>query len=220
MCFSVYASFGAGVILGVVGAVVVKKTKDPTEKLFGAIPLLFSVQQISEGFVWLSFRNVDYAASQQGFVHIFLFFAFVLWPVWIPLSILLLEEDVKRRRILRLLTGTGFFISLYIVYCMFAYPLYASIEDHHIHYSFGSPQELLSLRWLSDAFYFIVTIPPAFISSKKRVWIFGVIIAGSYIISRILFKDVVVSVWCFLAGILSIAIYFILSQKKTSTTTV
>ena len=213
MCFSVNASFGAGIVLAVAGAVALKRARDPSERLFAGIPLLFSVQQLSEGFVWLSFKNPEYAGMQQVFVHIFLLFAFVLWPIFIPLSIMRFEINTKRKRILLLLSIIGVCISLFIAFCMFGYPTYAVISEHHIRYSFGFPQKLLSLRWLTDAIYFLVTIPPAFISSKKRVWIFGIIIAGSYILSRLFFKDVVVSVWCYFAGMLSIAIYFILAPK-------
>jgi len=57
MCFSATASFGASAVLGVIGIVAVAKAKTNPQRVFATIPLIFSVQQLSEGFLWLSLKN-------------------------------------------------------------------------------------------------------------------------------------------------------------------
>lgn len=215
MCFSTSASFGAATILGVAGITTITKAQ-PHAKYFAAIPLLFSVQQFAEGFVWLTFTHTNYAAVQQIPIHILIVFAYVIWPVWIPLSIMLVEKNAKRKKALQVLLLTGIFISLYIAYCLCVYPVRAIVTAHHIKYTFGFPHTLLALTWLSDAFYFIASLLPPFISSAKRIWMFGVVITLSYIVSRIYFKDAVISVWCFFAAALSIIILLIISANKKS----
>lgn len=215
MCFSASASFGAGTILGVIGVVTIKKAQ-PSTKYFAAIPLLFSIQQFAEGFVWLTFMHANYAAAQQIPIHIFIVFSYVIWPVWISLSIMLAEKNANRKKVLQVLLFTGIFISLYIAYCLCVYPVHAVVTAHHIKYTFGFPHILLALTWLSDAFYFMATILPPFISSAKRIWMFGVVITLSYIVSRVYFKDAVISVWCFFAAALSIIILLIISGNKKS----
>ena len=55
MCFSATASFIAGTTLSVVGVAALKRTEAKTELPFAAIPLLFGIQQLIEGVIWLTF---------------------------------------------------------------------------------------------------------------------------------------------------------------------
>src|SRR5690349_25018906 len=136
MCFSASASFGAGIILGVIGVVTLKKAKNFPQRLLAAIPLIFSIQQFSEGVLWLALMNSHYAGWQQSATYIFLVFAYMVWPVWIPLTIMLLEKNKKRRKLLQVLFITGIFISVYIAFCMLSYSVKAVVFNYHIHYTF------------------------------------------------------------------------------------
>ena len=100
MCFSAGASFGASALLLVGGYATLKKVKQPNQMMFAAIPLIFSIQQFTEGFVWLSFQDPGFYSLQHVFSNIFLFFALIVWPIWVPVSILQLEEEAKRKKIL------------------------------------------------------------------------------------------------------------------------
>ena len=84
MCFSASASFGAGVVLSVIGVASIKKAKSPTQIIFASIPLIFAVQQITEGFLWLSLTHSNFASLKQVTTYIFLFFAQIVWPIWVP----------------------------------------------------------------------------------------------------------------------------------------
>ena len=97
MCFSTSASFGAGVVLAVIAIAAIKKAKSGPETFFAGIPLMFSFQQITEGFVWVSLSNPGYSSLQQVSTYTFLFIAQVVWPLWVPLSIYLLEKNEKRK---------------------------------------------------------------------------------------------------------------------------
>ena len=56
MCFSATASFVAGSALVVLGVATLRATRRKSEIPFAAIPLLFGIQQLVEGLLWLSFR--------------------------------------------------------------------------------------------------------------------------------------------------------------------
>ncbi len=200
MCFSANASFGASIILGAVSVVAIRKAATMPQCLFAVVPFLFSIQQAAEGVVWLSLMNAGYTAWLAIAVHIFLLFAYVVWPVWVPLTIMLLI--------------TGAFTSLYIAACMLLYPVHAAVNDHHIKYTFGYPQAIHDLRWLSDTFYFISTLAASFIATTKKVWLFGIVLIAAYIVSRVFFKDAVISVWYYFAALLSVVILYIIQQNK------
>jgi hypothetical protein len=57
MCFSASVSFTAGTALIALGAVTLKKAGHGAELAYAAIPLLFGVQQLIEGLLWLSFSS-------------------------------------------------------------------------------------------------------------------------------------------------------------------
>jgi hypothetical protein len=56
MCFSATASFSAGTVLLGLGALTLKLVRHPRELMFAAIPLLFAIQQWTEGVIWLTFH--------------------------------------------------------------------------------------------------------------------------------------------------------------------
>ena len=63
MCFSATASFSAGAVLLGLGTLTVKSAHRRRELPLAAIPLLFAIQQLTEGVIWLTFR---YDAPQMN----------------------------------------------------------------------------------------------------------------------------------------------------------
>jgi hypothetical protein len=127
MCFSANASFISGSVLTIIGVATVMKAKTPFRAAaFGSIPFIFAIQQYSEGFVWLSLTNSSYQGLQQISTYIFLIFAHITWPTWLPFSILLLEKKGQRKNILFLLLGAGIVLSVYYAVSLASYPVVAT----------------------------------------------------------------------------------------------
>jgi len=220
MCFSAEASFIAGTVLSGVGIATIRRSQQRFQLFFSSIPLLFGIQQIAEGFLWLSLLNDNFALFKAPSSLIFLSFAQILWPIWVPLSILLLEENKKFVKILSILFLIGFIVSAYLAYRLYFAYISAEIVGHHISYNIGiSNTSILILSPL----YFVATVMPAFFSSIKRMWFLGFLILLSYIITKIFFENYVISIWCFFGAIISISVYSIINktyrtpQKEIST---
>ena len=214
MCFSAGASFGAGAVLSVIGVGSIRKAQSPSQVFFASIPLIFSVQQLSEGVLWLALQNSNLEPLSPLATYIFLFFAQVLWPVWVPCSILLLEKRKRRRMIGKILVGIGILVSAYLTVCLVKFPPVAQIVGYHI--SYGQDFTIPFSRF-GGLLYALATIAPLFFSSVRRMWCLGLLIFISYIISLVFYTDYIVSVWCFFAAIISISIYGImLGVKKTN----
>jgi hypothetical protein len=211
MCFSANASFVAGIILPVIGVAAIIKVQHKSQILFASIPLLFAVQQIAEGFLWITLPNPDYASVSQGLTYVFLFFAQFFWPLWIPISILMLEKENKRKKIQKVFVGMGMLVSIYFAYCLLSYHVHADIVGYHITYTVDYPNPLGKYVGI---LYFIATVAPPFFSHIKRMWMFGAAILISYIITAIFFEHYVVSVWCFFASVISISIYAIMLEIR------
>jgi hypothetical protein len=208
MCFSSTVSFTAGIALTAVGAVTLKKAESNYERPFAAIPLLFGIQQILEGFVWLCLQGKFGGPQElQSFVYLFLFIAQVLWPFWVPLSIIQLEKKGDANLFEKALLVLGFALSIYLGYCLYQFPVSAKIEEHHILYLQHYPK---SIALLSGIVYTVVTILPPFFSKLKFMWALGLLILLSYGVTAIFYEGFVVSVWCFFASIISVAVWWIL----------
>lgn len=213
MCFSAGASFGAGIILAIVGAGAIKEAKAPSQLMFAAIPLVFSIQQIIEGMVWLSFTNPAFLLWREQATYGFLVFAQVIWPAWVPLAILLMEKEKRRIRILEALSVLGIMVSVYLAFCLFSFPVRSEAANYHIAYFIDLPASIISDKGL---FYIIVTVLSPFVSSTKKMWIFGLTILLSYLLTKFFFSQYVISVWCFFAAITSGTVFYILQRAGKS----
>jgi len=126
MCFSATASFIAGVSLLVLGVATVKKTKRKAEIPFAMIPLLFGVQQIIEGMLWLSFR-FDALLLNVIMTYVFTLFSHVLWQICVPFSIGLMETVAWCKKVISAFQITGIAVGLYHLYVIVKFPVTSEV---------------------------------------------------------------------------------------------
>jgi hypothetical protein len=210
MCFSAGASFASGIVISSIGAVALKEVKKPSQIAFASIPLLFGIQQIAEGFVWLALTDPEYAHFQKAGTCLFLVMAKVVWPAMIPLSVLLMEEGSKNKRMLSILLAMGLSVSLYYSYCLVFLNVIPQIAGHHIQYISDYPESLAVPVFFV---YFIAGITPLFISSIRRTRLLGVLMFFSCLITALFFVQYLTSVWCFFAALISVVVLWILRES-------
>jgi hypothetical protein len=213
MCFSAGASFAGGVVISAVGVATVRKARKPTQRLFAGIPLLFGFQQFAEGVLWVTLRSSGHDWLQNAATYIFLITALVIWPVLIPLSVWFMEEVKKRKKILAGLIVTGGILSLFYVFCLVFYDVNPQINGFHIKYVDEFPETAVDIAFI---FYLTSTIAPLFISSVRRMWLFGILITVSCVVAGIFFAQYLTSIWCFFAALISVVIYLILNEPQTT----
>jgi hypothetical protein len=211
MCFSAGASFTGGVIISAIGVAVVTKVHKPSQLLFASIPLFFGLQQFTEGILWLTISNSKYLIYQQFATYFFLFMADFLWPVLVPLSILLMEKNARKRKMLWVLLITGIIVSLYYGSCLLLFHITPVIKGYHIKYLTDFPD---FMEYPAVILYLVATLPPLFISSVKRVYILGILMFFSCLVTALFFTQFLLSVWCFFAAFISGVIFWILNDSK------
>jgi hypothetical protein len=210
MCFSPEASFAGGVVISSIGIISIRKVHNPSQILFASIPLFFGLQQFVEGTLWLTLPIAEYVTIQKISGYIFLVMAQVIWPVMIPLSVLLMEGSKKRKKILFALLLCGFLLSMYYAFCLLFFSINPRIEGYHIYYHNNFPESLSIVAFI---FYLIATITPLFVSSVKRTHLLGILMTLSCLITAIFFTQYLTSVWCFFAALISCVIYWILNDS-------
>lgn len=212
MCFSATASFSASIVIGLVGVATIKSCKTPSEKYLGSVPFLFALQQVSEGFVWLSINHPAFAHLQHLFTLCFLFFAWVVWPILIPLAFYKLEPNDKRKLWCKRLIYVGVASGAYAVFNMFAkYPV-PDVATFHIIYkvekTFGHNFFFIP----HQTAYILATVLPMFLSSLKGVKILALSNFIALLLCFIFFQFALPSTWCFFAAFLSAIIYRIINH--------
>jgi hypothetical protein len=200
MCFSATASFIAGVSLSVLGVATVKKVKRRAEVPFAMIPLLFGVQQIVEGMLWLSFR-FDAPLLNVTMTYLFTLFSHVLWPMYVPFSIGLMENVAWRTKELSVFQITGIAVGLYLLYFIVRFPVTSKVHQYMVYVlPYVKEQPVLE-------FYLAATCVAPFFSSHKIINIFGVLALLLFMVAYWFYTVAFFSVWCFFAAILSAVIY-------------
>jgi hypothetical protein len=211
MCFSAPVSFASGVILSATGVVAAGKIERPEQRQFSSVPFLFAIQQFAEAVLWLTLRSGGREWLTNAATYTFLISALVVWPLAVPLSMRLMEKDAGRRRILTVFLFAGIVLALYYAFCLATRSVTAQIEGHHILYIDNFPA-----RFTNAAFflYIAATVAPLFVSSVRRMKVFGVLIAASLALSAAIFAWYLTSVWCFFAAAASMTIVWILGEQR------
>jgi hypothetical protein len=207
MCFSAPASFVSGVGLFVVGIAAIVKSKTVPQYVLCCIPILFAVQQSVEGMVWLGLSDPAYYRWLQWSVYLFLGFAQLVWPILVPLSILLLEKEPTRRKLLQVLLVIGILTAAYLGYSLLNFKTLVKIEGSHILYSLQFPYQSKLLRGIP---YMLATAVSPFISSNKQLRLLGWVLIGSYLFTALIYLRYLTSVWCYFGALLSSLIFFII----------
>lgn len=196
MCFSETASLVAGVTLCGVGAAVLPMATRQREIPLAAIPLLFGIQQLVEGFVWRALETGDHVGGVL--VGTYLFFALVLWPTFVPLAAWLVEPDQRRRKGIAAVGAVGLAVSLYLGFTLFSHDVAAHARTHRIVYDLPTFP-----RGMNAYPYIFATCASCLLSSLRSLNALGVFAMVTASIAASLYSYAFVSVWCFLAALIS-----------------
>jgi len=202
MCFSAVGSFAAAGLLTGIGTMSLRKNSAPRLRMFAAIPLLFAAQQAAEGVVWLAMNRANAAGVQGLAVTVFLGFALVVWPTWLPLSLLRMERQRAPRQRLTALTAAGIAVSAYAAVLLVRWHPIAQVAGHSIRYLYSAGPSALPPGFYLLA-YAVPTVAPFFISSASLARVTGLALIGSLVAAAIVERDALTSVWCFFAALLS-----------------
>lgn len=217
MCFSKEASYVTGTLLMAIGSYTFYTNKQKKLIPASCIPLFFGIQQIAEGNLWTSLEQ-GFPVRLESFANLtstfsisaalFLFFAFIVWPLWIPLSALLPEKIPARRLLLGALLILGTSLSIISLLSLKSNIVVIKIVENSIQY-LPENHLLLPLSIFIPLYGIAVTLP-SFISTTRGFAIFGITSLASLIISYYLYYNTFTSVWCFVSACLSILIVAII----------
>jgi hypothetical protein len=209
MCFSATASFTAAGIIGAIGVVTLTRARNPRELPLAAAPLLFALQQATEGLLWLQLPLAPEGAISTGLTLVYLLFSNVFWPVYAPLAVFLIEPSAGRRRLMATGLAAGTCVAAYLLWTILALPHGALIRGGHIIYVTQTRQHILVA-----AGYIAAVSLPLLASSQRTVVILGAIVFAGCAIAYAFYWEGFVSVWCFFAAGASGVIVFHFEKQR------
>jgi hypothetical protein len=212
MCFSATASFTAAAITGGIGIATLRNAGKRSELPMAVVPLLFAVQQVIEGSLWLSLDD-GFVALSKALMLGFLFFAQVWWPIFVPIAVLCVEPDRSRRRLIFLLLGVGVAVGLFLLWQILTHEHRAVIVDEHLVYSSEGRYPLAV-----GSAYLAATVLSPLLSSQRVVAALGLIVLVGAAIAYIAYWQAFVSVWCFFAAAASGLILFHFERQRRDRT--
>jgi uncharacterized protein DUF6629 len=201
MCFSPEADFAAGVVVAGVGVETLRRVRAPRELIVGALPLLFGIHQLVEGFVWLSLRGQVSKGVGDAAKQAYIVYAHAVLPAIVPFGFMLLEPDRRRSRWMWPLVCLGVLLGVYLLWQVTAYPVGAQQEARCIDYTTHTPNDVLI-----GLLYVVATCGPALISSRRHLRWFGLASLIGVIATALVRVDELTSLWCLFVAMVSVLI--------------
>ena len=218
MCFSEPVSFAAGGALIVGGAFAGWRAFKINKRYLSVsqMPTLAGLQQFMEGHVWMGVNSSDPSMiwwAAMGFI----FFSWLIWPVWIPFSIYFLEPPISRRKLPLLsfaLAGLVFGLILFVPHLFHPDWVTVRINQQALSYEDTMFLDYLIPRWLTYLIYIFLIITPTMISTYLHIRLFGLTLIAIIAVVYAFLTYAYISFFCFFAGLGTIHLIYIIVWNK------
>jgi hypothetical protein len=199
VCFSATADVVGGVVIGAIGIDALLHVKGRRRYwALASLPLLLAVHQLDEAFVWWGLQGHVPTAVGNVATWIYLTIAFVVLPVYVPVAILVLEPDRRRKLTMVPFVVLGVAVSGLLLAAMVRGPVTAELGNHFIGYSTD-----LRAGAVVVALYVAATCGSLIMSGVREIARFGVVnLIAVALLARLTF-DGFASLWCAWAAISS-----------------
>jgi len=212
MCFSAEADFVGAAVAGAIGVATLREPHETRELPLALLPLGFALHQLAEGVVWLDLEGGAPKDVGNVALYAYLIYAWALLPLLIPLSVLLVEPLMARRRWIGWLLALGTIAGGYLTWSLMTQQVTARIVGHVIEYGgAGSNADAVTVL------YVVATCGAFLLSSHRKIVIFGVFNLAAVLVLVWVQAEALTSLWCAWAAILSLLIYLHFADRRRIT---
>lgn len=216
MCFSATASFAAAGVLVPAGIYCLNKSNQLDKRYwaFAMLPLLFGVQQLFEGGVWVAL-TWGKAEAARSFAFGFLFFSHFAWLVWVPYSSYITENWPGRRRLFLVMTWAGAVFGVYLYGPLLITPAWmkVSIVRLAIDYDLVFALDAYLSQQVQTGLYGLIILLPLLLSSDLYHRVLGGLVLIAAVVTLAFFDWVFISVWCYFAAVISLYIFAMIAHR-------
>lgn len=190
-----------------IGSVAAWRTTRLAQLPYALIPVWFGVQQLLEGALWMAFQNPA-PACNVALTQLYSGFSQVIWPIYIPVAVLLLETVPWRRKAMWVVTLAGATVSLVLLYFLSHLQVESRVVGGHISYVFPHFHTTIA-----TGLYLLGACISPMLSSHRTVRVFGMAVTVALLVTYGFYSYWFISVWCFLAAVTSITVLLHYPEK-------
>jgi hypothetical protein len=202
VCFSAQADLVGGVVLGAIGVDTLRHVGERREYLpLAALPLMFAGHQLVEAFVWWGLQGHLSDRVAEIATWLYLLFAFVVLPVYVPAAVFVAEPPGPRRHLIRWSIVVGGIVSALLLAAMLRGPVTASLDDWHIRYGTGIDAAVPIV-----GAYVAATCGSLLLSTNRVLVRFGLVNLVAVVVIAIFVVEGFASLWCAWAALASGAV--------------
>lgn len=216
MCFSATASFTAAAVLLPAGVLSARRAYRVDRRYIAicALPLFFGIQQFFEGMVWIAGAHPNHDLVEE-FSLGYMFFSWLVWPVWVPVALYFLEPN-RRKPIYLAFAIVGGMLGavLYVPYFAHAGWLVTRFLENAIQYDRTDLLDFLMPREATNLLYVMIVTAPLFIVRDRDVNIFGILVVAVMAVTYFFFSFAYISVFCFGGAVMSIYLAYMIFKKE------
>ncbi|HBR69695.1 MAG TPA: hypothetical protein DEA55_10010 [Rhodospirillaceae bacterium] len=216
MCVSAEVSFGMASLLAAGGIFSVYKASKTDMRYvpLALFPIFVAVQQMLEGFVWIGVESSVFYLRMAALGY--LFFAWIVWPSFVPYMTAKLEEEPRRKKILLNFAQAGFLLGLILYLPNFWHPEWLNVEiiNRSIAYKCTLITDNIMPKTVTYLFYLSMIGLPPLLSSHRALNIFGAGLIAAVPLTYFFFSYAHVSVLCFFAALMTLYIIYVILEDK------
>lgn len=216
MCLSAEVSLDAAAILIPAGAVAAASAwrRDRRYLMIATLPFLFGLQQLVEGLVWIE-GHAGNAHHIAQYSLLYMFFTWIVWPIWVPVSAYFLERSARRNIILLFVIAGAMLGGLqFVPYFVHDGWLTTTFLRWAVRYQDINLLDGLVSRIVTYAIYATVVIVPFLLVRERAIKVFGLLVAAVTVTTYLFFSYAYISVFCFGGALISVYLLALMWRKR------
>jgi len=208
MCLSPELDLAAGVVISAVAVDAIRHNLNNKSMPLALLPGVFAIHSFASALVWFSFQDQIPTWLGDFATNLYIFIAFILLPIYVPITALLIEPNKFRKQILTLFTIFGLISgSTYAYYVLNGFGKVTECTyflDFHV----VGPPTIIS------ALYGIATCGALLFSSFKKLVFWAGLNCVAILILNIRLAHALPSLWCLWAALTSFYVSWFLRDLK------
>lgn len=194
MCLSPEVDLAAGILISVVAVDAIRHNRHKRTLPLALLPGIFALHSFASLFVWWSFQGSVSDSIGNAAIGFYVFVAFVLLPIYVPLATLLVEPHGWRRHVLQGFTLIGIIAGL--VYLYYIVQGQASVQECTAFLDF----HVDGPSWVMSALYGAATCGAMLFSGYRPLFIWGVLNCAAIVVLNYRLSHALPSLWCLWAA--------------------
>lgn len=194
MCLSPEVDLAAGLIISVVAVDAIRHNRHNRTLPIALLPGIFALHSFASVFVWWSFQGSVSETVGNVAANFYIFVAFVLLPIYVPVATLLVEPNGWRKNALKVFTVIGTIAGL--VYLYYIVQGGASVDECTAFLDF----HVAGPSWLMSVFYGAATCGAMLFSGYRPLFIWGVLNCIAIVVLNDRLSHALPSLWCLWAA--------------------